>query len=200
MTSNRDPNGQAARLFIGSNKKTVHPMTDFLYNSIVEALQRGYVAAYRILGNAEESRDACQEAAARALAARDKYDPAQPFYPWFYRILKNHCLDRLRQRKHQPQEATVEPVAHDPSAESRLAAHEQHTAINRAITQLPEEMREIIELRHFQDLSYEEIADLLGCPVGTVMSRLYRARQTLRKVLQKESDFRFEAPNREKSQ
>ncbi len=74
-------------------------MTDFLYHAISASLQRGYIAAFRILGNAEESRDACQEAATRALSARHKYDPAQPFYPWFYRILKNHCLDRLRQRK-----------------------------------------------------------------------------------------------------
>lgn len=174
-------------------------MTDFLYHAISSSLQRAYIAAFRILGDAEESRDACQEAAARAFAAQHKYDPAQPFYPWFYRILKNHCLDRLRQRKHTPQEQFSEAISSDPSAESRLAAHEQHTAINHAIAQLPEEMRDILELRHFQDLSYEEIADILGCPVGTVMSRLYRARQALRKVLLHDPQFRLDDLRREKN-
>ena len=69
-----------------------------LEEQIEAAMRRGYVAAFRILGDPEDARDACQEAAARVLAARDRYDPKQPLYPWFYRVLKNHCLDRLRHR------------------------------------------------------------------------------------------------------
>ena len=62
-------------------------MSDEIRAELEQAMRRGYVAAFRLLGTEDESRDACQEAAARALAAGDRYDPSQPFYPCFYRIL-----------------------------------------------------------------------------------------------------------------
>jgi len=153
-------------------------------------MQRSYVAAYRILGNGEQARDACQEAAARALSASDRYDPALPFYPWFYRILKNHCLDRIGLRR-RTVATGVGPNGVDgaPSAEGLLLEGERGRAVARAVARLPEEQREIIELRHFQDLSYDEMAAVLACPVGTVMSRLYRARRRLRELLLADAGF-----------
>ena len=74
-------------------------MTEPVHQRLHEAMKRGYVAAYRLLQDCDEAADACQEAASRALAASSRYDPAKPFYPWFYRILKNHCLDRIRDRQ-----------------------------------------------------------------------------------------------------
>lgn len=175
-----------------------------MYQSLQEAWPRGYIAAYRILGNADESEEACQEAAARAWASRDRYEPSRPFYPWFYRILKNYCLDRLRQRQRLISEDTTESTEQvsafaesPPSAEANWIEQEQNRALNQAIAQLPEEYREMIELRHFQDLSYEDMADILHCPVGTVMSRLYRARQALRNLLQHNPNFSFPSSNRE---
>ena len=165
------------------------PMQQYLQ----EALPRGYIAAFRILGNPEESRDACQEAAVRAIAAKERYDSSQPFYPWFYRILKNYCFDLLKQRGRTESESTSEPIALESSAENKLMVHEQSDAVNKAIKRLPDDLREMIELRHFQDLSYEEMAEILECPVGTVMSRLYRARKTLRKALLEEPYFHFES-------
>jgi RNA polymerase sigma-70 factor (ECF subfamily) len=138
------------------------------------------------LGTEDESRDACQEAAARALAAGDRYDPSQPFYPWFYRILKNHCFDRLKGRKRMaPTDKEPSPPERDSDAgaEGVLVASERARAVSEAIAALPDDLREIIELRHFQDLSYDEMAAILDCPVGTVMSRLYRARKRLREGL-----------------
>jgi len=152
-----------------------------------DAVQRGYVAAYRWLGSHDEARDACQEAAARAMAAKRRYDPTRSFYPWFYRILKNHCLDRLKRRGREPDSLdSAIPESRQVSAESaeqRLMRSERERAVARAISQLPADLREIIELRHFQDLSYREMGELLGCPEGTVMSRLYRARKRLREML-----------------
>jgi RNA polymerase sigma-70 factor (ECF subfamily) len=149
------------------------------------ALSRGYVAAFRWLGNRDESRDLCQEAAARALAARRSYDPQRPFYPWFYRILRNLCMDRLGRRRLAGRAADELQHATTPqtSVELSLLAAERHRLVARAIEQLSPEQREVIELRHFQDLSYEEMAQILGCPTGTVMSRLYRARRALRQHL-----------------
>ncbi len=164
-----------------------------LADQLEEAMQRGYVAAYRLLGNPDESRDALQEAAARALSAQDRYDPSRPFYPWFYRILRNHCIDRLKHRNRMvptPKEPSRPAPTHgDHSAESLAMQGERARAVARAVAALPEDLREIIELRHFQDATYEEIADILGCPSGTVMSRLYRARKALRAKLKTDRDW-----------
>jgi RNA polymerase sigma-70 factor (ECF subfamily) len=154
-----------------------------------EAMRRGYVAAFRLLGNPDESRDACQEAAARALNASDRYDPDKPFYPWFHRILRNHCVDRLRRRKRLVQGDDSELVDDAPTAESSMFESERSRAVVRGIADLPDDLREIIELRHFQDASYEEIATILDCPLGTVMSRLYRARKALRAKLMRDPGF-----------
>lgn len=152
-------------------------------------MQHGYVVAYRILGNPEAARDACQEAATRALSSRHRYDASRPFYPWFYRILKNHCLDRLAKRKRSASVGSPEALGADAIAEGQLVDDERARAVSRAIEELSEEHREIIELRHFSDLSYEEIAELLECPVGTVMSRLYRARKRMRETLLRDPGF-----------
>lgn len=158
-----------------------------------KALPKGYVAAFRWLGNREESRDACQEAAARAWAAAGRYDPAQPFYPWFYRILRNHCMDRLKGRRRSvsalEQLQQLTPRDQRPTAERQVLDQERGRALVGAVEALPEELKEVIELRHFQDLSYEEMAEIIGCPVGTVMSRLYRARQELRRALRETVGF-----------
>jgi RNA polymerase sigma-70 factor (ECF subfamily) len=159
-----------------------------------EALPRAYVAAFRWLGSREESHDACQEAAARVLASVDRYDPERPFYPWFYRILRNLCMDRLKGRGRsavvlQQLKQIAPPTGSGSSAERRLLEQERFQALASAIEELPEELREVIELRHFQDLSYEEMAEIIGCPIGTVMSRLYRARKELRERLRAAGDF-----------
>ena len=165
-------------------------MTDAVRAQLNEAMRRGYVAAFRWLGNRDESRDACQEAAARALTAGDRYDPTLPFYPWFYSILRNHCLDRLKERRRNAGENTDQAGVLDSSAEVQLMQSERAHAVALAIAELPHELREILELRHFQDASYEEIAHILECPEGTVMSRLYRARKALRAKLLADPRFR----------
>ena len=157
---------------------------------LAEAMTRGYVAAYRWLGDGERAREALQEAATRALGARHRYDRARPFYPWFYKILRNHCFDVLRRGGRETLREgdsnifdQPEAAVRRPSAESALIENERQRGVLAAITELPPELREVIELRHFQDLSYAEIAATLECPQGTVMSRLYRARKALRSRL-----------------
>ena len=158
-------------------------------DQLAEAVRRGYVAAFRWLRSAEDAQDACQEAARRAWSARARYDDTRPLYPWFYRILKNHCLDRLARRRAAPPVATdAEAVSGDPSAEQVALERERAQTIEAAIGQLPEDFAAVIELRHFQDATYEEMAEVLDCPVGTVMSRLYRARKRLRALLSQAED------------
>jgi len=161
------------------------------------------MAAYRWLGSRDEALDAVQEAAARSLAAQRRYDPGRPFYPWFYTILKNLCRDRVARRRVEgrggpPLPADEVQVPADRpdggSAEGALLVEERSRGVDRALRRLPERHREVIELRHFQDLSYDEMAGVLGCPLGTVMSRLYRARKALRAELLSEPAFALGDP------
>ncbi len=147
-----------------------------------EAVRRGYVAAVRMLRDREAARDACQEAASRALTARASFDQDKEFYPWFYRILKNHCLDLCGRRGRLIYKDEIDAASPD-SIEARYIENEEERRVLAAISTLEPDLREIIELRHFQDLSYRELSEILGCPEGTVMSRLYRARKSLRQAL-----------------
>lgn len=153
---------------------------------VEQALPRAYVAAFRILGNREAAQDACQEAARKALGAEQSYDQGRPFYPWFRRIVKNCCLDRYSRQKQERDRAVSEshlPASAEPSAEQVLLQDERAHAVSAGVRSLPDELREVLELRHFEDASYREIAEALNIPEGTVMSRLYRARKSLRASL-----------------
>ncbi len=92
----------------------------------------------------------------------------------------------MRRRKGNPLPLTNEPVDGGDHAEARALSDERSQAVQRAIVALPEELRELIELRHFQGASYEEMAIALKLPQGTVMSRLYRARKLLRAALKRD--------------
>jgi len=157
-------------------------MSEAVRRELAEAMKRGYVAAFRLMRSPDAAHDACQEAALKALMAADRYDPTRPFYPWFYRILRNHCLDTLAGKRRLVSGETDAP-SREGNAESLLLEGERAMKVARAIDTLDEDLRDIIELRHFQDASYEEMASILDIPLGTVMSRLYRARKALRRTL-----------------
>ncbi len=162
-------------------------MGEGIEEQLGEAMRRGYVAAYRWLRHPDQASDACQEAAARVLAHRGRFDSERPLYPWFYRILKNHCFDRLKAKKRFVG-AEVEIADPKGTVEAEAVVVERQLAVRRGIEALEPPLREIIELRHFQEASYEEIAMILDIPAGTVMSRLYRARRALRAVLLSDPD------------
>ena len=133
------------------------------------------------MGDEQEAREVAQDALLKAYKARDRYDSERPFYPWLYRIVKNTCLDAIARRKNRAVSGLeVERVEGKSRApDLAMVTKENISRLNMAMDQLEPEQREIINLRHFQDLSYREIADLLGVAEGTVMSRLYRARKAL---------------------
>ena len=119
---------------------------------------------------------------------------AKSFFPWFYSILKNLCmnhLNRLRRRREESIDAMAEEEGQVPipieaiDPESSVVQKDLQVKLGEALQRLRPKDREIIILQHFQDYSYQEIAHLLGIPIGTVMSRLYSARQALRKELER---------------
>lgn len=154
---------------------------------------RAFFSAFALVGDREEAMELVHEGFLRAYQAWDRFDKAREFYPWFHRILRNLCLNRLRSRKRNPvkesleqweeQGITVPSSGPDPLLAADLEERTRRTW--EAIMSLSTENREIILLREFHGLSYQAIADSMGCPVGTVMSRLHTARKHLRAVLEK---------------
>ena len=151
------------------------------YEAIVSRYQRGlFNVACRMLGNYEDARDATQTAFVKAYEHLDSFDPNQRFFTWLFRILKNECLNILRARR------PSEPVSLDLPAgrgTDPVEVRERHRAVQAALLTLSMEYREVVVLRHFTDLSYEEIAVTLGIPATKVKSRLYTARQQLGDIL-----------------
>ena len=147
------------------------------YEAIVSRYQKGlFNVALRMLGNYEDARDATQTAFIKAYEHLDSFNPEQRFFNWLFRILKNECLNSLRGRR------AAEPVSVGLAATNRadpVEERERHQAVQSALLTLSVEYREVVVLRHFTDLSYDEIAATLGIPAKTVKSRLYTARQRL---------------------
>jgi RNA polymerase sigma-70 factor (ECF subfamily) len=149
-----------------------------------------YLTALGFTGNVEDARDLSQDAFVKAFQARRQFDPQRPFYPWFYRILKNHCLNFLKRVR-----KSAEPLYFDEGLDNERFASREPTPLERmekderirlmraAIAKLSVEHREVIILKNFRGLSYREMADVLDTPIGTVMSRLYYARKMLREII-----------------
>ncbi len=136
-----------------------------------------FSVALRMLGDRDEAADATQTAFVKAYERLTGYRPEYRFFSWMYRILANECLNRLRARRQQEPLNSEVPDPGGPVDAFEVA--ERRRQVQAAILALTPEYREVIVLRHFGDLSYDEIAETLGIAAGTVKSRLYSARQQL---------------------
>ncbi|MCH7778722.1 MAG: sigma-70 family RNA polymerase sigma factor [Gemmatimonadetes bacterium] len=155
---------------------------------VSQYMRRAYYAALGLVGSHDDALDLSQEAFSRAFRARMSLDPNRSFYTWLYTILRRLCFNFLRDRKAQSQklagaagwlaeEARARVAAQSPVRAAELA--ELRSRVAGAIEQLPDRQREVLVLKEFEGLRYREIAELLGIPIGTVMSRLYAARRQL---------------------
>jgi RNA polymerase sigma-70 factor (ECF subfamily) len=153
-----------------------------------------YGLCARILRHPEDARDAAQETFVRAYAALGTFDPAQAFAPWVLRIARNHCLDLARRRGARPLEVALDADPEDggsreladvttPRADDAMEHRELAGSVQRAVSALPANYREVVELFHVEHLSYKEISQALDVPLGTVMTWLHRARARLRAEL-----------------
>jgi len=153
--------------------------------------QKAYYVALGFVGNHEDALDLSQDAFVKAFKAIKTFDLNSPFFPWFYKIIKNHCLNYIKKnqrvRNDSLEELEEETFAQfeDDKPTPRDMYEESETRINlwRAIDRLKPDFREIIIMKHFHNLSYKEIAEALNIPIGTVMSRLFNARQELRELM-----------------
>jgi RNA polymerase sigma-70 factor, ECF subfamily len=162
-----------------------------------EPLVRTYEAeairiARAMMGDIDSARDATQEAFVKAYKAIDTFDLKRSFRPWFLQILRNQCRDSLRSRNARrkfeiPEAATgvraeTRSLAFD--TERDHARREASDLLYRGLAMLEESTRDLLIMKEIEDLSYQEIAEALGIPEGTVASRLYYARRALREALE----------------
>jgi RNA polymerase sigma-70 factor, ECF subfamily len=153
---------------------------------INEYLNSLYSYALVLSRNRSEAEDLVQETCLRAIRAMERLRPDSNAKSWLFTILRNIWLNELRHRRTAPQMVELDPDANSANqadgAQDPLAAYLSYVEreqVRMAIRQLPVESREIILLREYEELSYQDIAIMLRCPVGTVMSRLARARSKL---------------------
>jgi RNA polymerase sigma-70 factor, ECF subfamily len=167
-----------------------------LFEVLVRRYQTRVVAhVARMVGNRDDALDLAQEIFLKVFQALDRYNAEYKFSTWLFRIAGNAAIDHLRKRRPR----TVPLEIPDPESRSGVSAieHESHVldpygelrnvqrgeAISRAIAALPPEFRELITLRHFGGLSYEDIARVKNMPLGTVKNKLFRARVVLKERL-----------------
>ncbi len=163
----------------------------FLSQVLDEVFDGLYGYAMVLSRDRTEAEDLVQETCVRAVQAIESLQPASNVKGWLFTILRNIWLNQLRQRRAAPRmvELDVDEITAELSVEASKDPHALYVSkvereqVREAIQQLSKEFREIIVLREYGELSYQEIASVLGCPAGTVMSRLGRARSKLRSLL-----------------
>lgn len=170
---------------------------DGAFETFVARYQRRfYRLAWGYLRHHEDSLDAVQEAMVKIYLARARYRPDSHPFTWASRILSNHCLDLLRRRKVRPAESLEAAQAATPgrdltagdpgdTPEGHGSRAEFRRHVEAAVATLPESQREVFVLRHFEEMSLEEIAVARGCALGTVKSSLHRAAAAVRDRLER---------------
>ena len=167
------------------------------FGDLVRRYQQSvFNVCYRLLGERREAEDLTQEAFIRAYQRLCTFDQQREFGPWMRRLAANLCYNHMQ--KHHPEEAPLEeetaldmwpPPGGTLQPETTLLQAEQQAALRAALLELIPPQRLALELRHFQDLSYEEIATELHLPVNTVKSHLFRARKQLAQRLSEKSEI-----------
>jgi RNA polymerase sigma-70 factor (ECF subfamily) len=145
-----------------------------------------YRTARRLVSNAEDAEDLVQETFVRAYTAFHQFEPGTNFRAWTHRILRNLFLKRYYRRTPEPERLAETPPWREPATpplEDLVFADTLDDELERALTSLPPEFRLVIVLADVQELSYQEIGRALGIPIGTVRSRLFRARRALHAML-----------------
>lgn len=166
-----------------------------LFTDLVNRYEKRVVNyVYRITRRYEEAHDVAQEIFTKVYLALDRYDPKFQFSTWIFRIAQNSAIDIVR-KKNLPEVSMTQPGDGEEDEKERefadqgvspyraLHNKELSSAIDRAVGALPADYRELIQLRHFAELSYEEIASMKKLPLGTVKNKLFRARNLLKTEL-----------------
>lgn len=171
------------------------------FRALLEKYERAvFSICLRMVRNRDEATDLAQESFIKVFASLDRYNPDYAFSSWLFKITSNLCIDNLRKRRittfamDEPVESdkgefTRQYVSPDPAPDETLSRNEKMQKLEKGIAALPEHYRIMLVLRHQEDLSYEEIAESLAIPLGTVKARIHRAREMLKTILEGEDFF-----------
>ncbi|MDT8317265.1 MAG: sigma-70 family RNA polymerase sigma factor [bacterium] len=159
---------------------------------VIKYQQRIFNVIFRIVRNRDDVEDLAQEAFLNAFRSIKGFRGGSSFYTWLYRIASNVSLNHLAKNKRavfvdeavmDTADVAEKTASADISPERRVSSNETASAISKAVESLPEEIKKAVILREYEGLSYEEIAELMDCPVGTVRSRIFRGRGILKTSL-----------------
>ena len=166
------------------------------FAELVQRYERRLVNyVYRMIRNYEDAHDLAQEIFIKVYMALDRYDPKYKFSTWIFRIAQNAAIDQIRKKTLPEESLTKEDRNEGGERQMQIEADvvspyramfnvEMADAIETAVQNLPEDYRDLIELRHFAELSYDEIAEVKQLPLGTVKNKLFRARNMLKEQLE----------------
>ena len=166
--------------------------TDAFGRLVVRYQDRLYNTLTKILGSADDARDVSQEAFVHAFQKLNTFQGNSAFYSWLFRIALNAAISEKRKRRRtrlsvdpMQREAGVEPADGHPESQPghNLELSERQAIVRSALSKLSDEFRTVLVLKEIEGLKYEEIAEAIGCPIGTVRSRIHRARAELREKL-----------------
>jgi RNA polymerase sigma-70 factor (ECF subfamily) len=153
-----------------------------------------YRICYRILHHREDAEEAVAETCYRALTKLSSFRGDAQFTTWLYRVATNICYDMLRKRRPTQSLEDITPLPEtsstEPTAMKLIATGEETCAVQRLMEALPPNARIVLLLREVEELSYEQTAQRLGCTVGTVKSRLHRAKQQALKMIRRDAELR----------
>jgi RNA polymerase sigma-70 factor (ECF subfamily) len=161
------------------------------FGELVKRYQRrAYAVAYSLVGNRDDAMEIAQDSFVKAYRAMGGFDAALPFYPWLYRIIRNTSLNHIKKRSRRGEssldglmESGTDFASATRGPSDAAGSTELRAQLARCMQTLSDPHREILSLRHVEELSYEEIARVLEVPKGTVMSRLHAARRALRDAM-----------------
>jgi RNA polymerase sigma-70 factor (ECF subfamily) len=166
------------------------------FNQLILRWERPiYALAYRVIGREDDARDVCQETFLRAFRALPGFKGHAKFSSWLYRIALNLCRDWIRRQRRAPVVEAPEGVdlvdlaverGGTESIEDLVSRRELSAAVEEAMAQLPDEQRTAIILKEYHGMTFQEIADLQGCPLSTVKTRLYQGLTVLRRHLERQ--------------
>ena len=145
--------------------------------------RRVYGVCYRYVGNRADAEDLAQEVFLRAYRGLSGFRGEAGFSTWIYRITVNTCLSWLSSRKHTAEELPRELVDPGLSPAERLGRRETSELVQAAVLRLPDRQRMTLVLRVYEELTHKEIAEVMGCPVGTAKANFFFALKNLRKLL-----------------
>ena len=166
---------------------------------------RVYSLAVRLVGDREEAADLAQEAFLKAWQGLSSFQGESSFATWIYRLTTNVCIDYLRRKKRRQEvepavslddedSGWAEPADAGQDPQRKLEEAERSRALSRGLERLPEHQRQVLVMRELSGLSYQEIGAATGLDLGTVKSRIARARLALRKILLEDGNF-FDRPS-----